>query len=882
MNHRARILAAACFLAATGAYADNPLATITVNALSNRHAIDARVYGLAFASTAQLLELNVPLNRHGGNGTTRYNWQVNASNHAFDWYFQSLDDGSATPAASWDDFVQSSKSGGAQAAITVPMIGWVAKLGANRQRLSSFSIAKYGAQQANDWQWFPDAGNGVRTNGQLITGNDPTDANVLVDSTFQQQGVQHLVTRWGAAASGGVRYYILDNEHSIWQGTHRDVHPAGATMDEIRGKMIDHATKIKAVDPDAIVFGPEEWGWSGYLYSGADQQAGAANGWSNFPDRNAHGGADYLPWLLGQMRANELATGKRLLDVFTVHYYPQGGEYGNDTSQAMQLRRNRSTRSLWDPNYTDETWINDKVRLIPRLKQWAAANYPGTPVGITEWNWGAEGHINGATALADVFGIFGREGLDVGAYWTTPGTGTPAYNAIKMYRNYDGAKSTFGDTSVSASGPNPDNVAVFAAQRSSDRALTVMVINKYLTANTPVRVDLQGFAAGGAARVWQLGAGNTIARLADASVTSARIDVTVPPQSITLLVIPAAAAPITNDFDGSGKADLLFQNTDGRAAIWLMNGVAPTATQEIIGAGTGWSAVQVADFNGDGKADLVWQHTDGRMAIYLMNGTTPTTTTQLLNAGSGWSVTHAADLDGDGKADLVFRNTDGSAAVWLMNGTAMASGAGVMGPGTGWSVTKVADFDGDGKADLLWTHTDGRIAIWLMNGLTVKSTNQILNAGSGWSVAHAIDLNGDGKADLVWQHTDGSVALWLMNGAAMASGSGLLGAGTGWSVQRVADFDGDGKGDLLFGHTDGRAAIYLMNGLTPATTTQILNAGGGWTAKRTLDLNGDGKADIVFQNADGRTAVWLMNGTAMTSSSQLVGTGTGWAVSGTP
>jgi len=92
----------------------------------------------------------------------------------------------------------------------------------------------------------------------------------------------------------------------------------------------------------------------------------------------------------------------------------------------MQLRRNRSTRSLWDPTYTDETWINDKVRLIPRLKQWAAQYYPGTPVGINEYNWGAEDHINGATAQADVLGIFGREGLDLATRWTTPAAGGSA------------------------------------------------------------------------------------------------------------------------------------------------------------------------------------------------------------------------------------------------------------------------------------------------------------------------------------------------------------------------------------------------------------------------------------------------------------------------
>ena len=330
------------------------------------------------------------------------------------------------------------------------------------------------------------------------------------------------------------------------------------------------------------------------------------------------------------------------------------------------------------------------------------------------------------------------------------------------------------------------------------------------------------------------------------------------------------------DFNGNGASDVFFQASDGRAAIWLMNGTAPASTAQIIGSNTGWSVVQVADFNGDGKSDLVWQNTDGRMAIYLMNGTTPSSTQQLLNAGSGWSVVQAADLNGDGKADLIFQNTDGSVAAWLMNGTTVTAGATLMGPGTGWSVIKVADFDGDGNADLLWKHTDGRHAIWLMNGLAVKQQTQILNAGN-WTAVQVGDLDGDGKADIVWQNTDGSVAAWLMNGTAMTSGAGILGAGTGWSVAKVGDFDGDGRTDLLFQHTDGRAAIYLMNGLTPTSTQQILNAG-NWSARRIADLDGDGKSDIVWQDTDGTIAVWLMNGTTMSSGSQLLNAGSGWSV----
>jgi VCBS repeat protein len=339
-----------------------------------------------------------------------------------------------------------------------------------------------------------------------------------------------------------------------------------------------------------------------------------------------------------------------------------------------------------------------------------------------------------------------------------------------------------------------------------------------------------------------------------------------------------AAARARPDFDANGKADLLFGNVDGRAAIWAMDGLAPTATGEIIGAGSGWSVVRLGDFNGDGKADLVWQHTDGSMAIYLMNGLVPSATQQLLNAATGWSVVHTPDLDGDGKSDLLFQNVDGSVAAWTMNGTSLTTGSTLLGPGSGFSVIHTADFNGDGKDDLLWKHADGRHAIWLMNGVNVVATNQILNAG-GFTAIHTADLDGDGKADIVWQHTDGSIAAWLMNGAAMASGAGLLGPGSGFSVTRVGDFDGNGKADLFFLHADGRAAIWLMNGLTPTTQTQILNAGGGWNAKRLADLNGDGKADIVWENVDGSIALWLMNGAAMASGTGILGPASGWSVS---
>jgi len=548
----------------------NSTVAISVDAARNAHPISPLIYGVAFASASELAELNAPLNRSGGNAETRYNWLLNAHNRGADWYFESLADSPAVAGASTDEFIQNTKTASAEPMVTVPMIGWVPKLGANRGRLASYSIAKYGPQTGNDAQWFPDAGNGISvSNNTEITWNDPNDANLRTNSAFQQAWIRHLTNRWGMAGSGGVRYFCMDNEHTLWHSTHRDIHPIGATMREIRDAFLDYAAKVKATDPGAIILAPEEWGWSGYFWSGFDQQWSSENrDWNpaHFPDRGTNGGWDYLPWFLDQARKHEIGTGQRLLDVLTVHFYPQGGEFGGDTSSSMQLRRNRSTRALWDPQYVDATWINSVVRLIPRLKEWVAQYYPGIRIGITEYNWGAENHINGATSQADILGIFGREGLDIATRWTTPAANTPTFKAMKMYRNYDGAKSGFGDISVAAMAPNPDNVSCFAALRSADGALTVLVINKQMSAAAPVSIGLTNFIAASPAQVWQLTSANSISRLADSPVQGNALSNTLPAQSITMFVIPAAGgAPPGLSVSRQGDSlSLVLKGTSGR------------------------------------------------------------------------------------------------------------------------------------------------------------------------------------------------------------------------------------------------------------------------------------------------------------------------------
>jgi ELWxxDGT repeat protein len=289
------------------------------------------------------------------------------------------------------------------------------------------------------------------------------------------------------------------------------------------------------------------------------------------------------------------------------------------------------------------------------------------------------------------------------------------------------------------------------------------------------------------------------------------------------------------DFNGDSFSDILWQNANGQAATWELDGTSQIAGgSQLVGPnpGPGWTAVGTGDFNGDGHSDILWQNIDGQVAIWEMNGVNQIAGgSQLVGADPGpdWKVVGTGDFNGDGHSDILWQNTDGQVAIWEMNGTSqIAGGSQLVGanPGPDWKVVGTGDFNGDGYSDILFQNSDGQAAIWEMNG-----TNQIAgggqlvgpNPGPDWKAVGTGDFNGDGHSDILWQNTDGQVAIWEMNGAnQIPGGSQLVGANPGpdWKVVGTGDFNGDGYSDILFQNSDGQAAIWEMNG-----TNQI--AGGG-------------------------------------------------------
>ena len=537
---------------------------LTVDAGNQTHPISPFIYGMNnYQLTPAVAKATaLPLDRWGGDGATSYNYLLDVENAAGDYYFENFP-GTATnfPIDSeFDSQVTSDTANGTRTLGTVPLIGWTPL----RNTACSFSVAKYGAQKATD-PYRPDCGNGVLLNGTQIV-NDPTDTYSTIDDTFTAGWVKFLVGQFGTAAAGGVAIYDLDNEPEWWDGVHVDVHPKPFNYDELTTKAISYAKAIKANDPTAEVSGPVISYWMDFFYSKQDIETGwssgpcyCANG--NPTDRLAHGDIPLIEYYLQQFKAYEDANAVRLLDYVDLHTYFAADNLAFSTAgdTTTQQARLNSTRVFWDPTYTDPNYTDPNNRtnsappfppqLIPMMQGWVATDYPGTKTAITEYNWGGQESINGAIAQADILGIFGSYGLDLGTLWGPPDptTQVPGLMAFEIYRNYDGSNSTFGDTALASTSANQAALSVYGALRTADGMVTVVVLNKTYGDLTGT-LSLANLTPNGMAKVFLYSNANIagIAAQPDIAVTppatgstTSTISTTFPAQSISLFVIPS-------------------------------------------------------------------------------------------------------------------------------------------------------------------------------------------------------------------------------------------------------------------------------------------------------------------------------------------------------
>ena len=324
---------------------------------------------------------------------------------------------------------------------------------------------------------------------------------------------------------------------------------------------------------------------------------------------------------------------------------------------------------------------------------------------------------------------------------------------------------------------------------------------------------------------------------------------------------PASRARI-GDFNGDGKADVLWPHADGSLHLWLM---APTGLEShhvLEPAGSAWRVAQVGDYNGDGRDDIAWQDAEGAVELRAMSGAS------VLNSNM-WPVGAVlqgfADFNGGGRDDLLWKYATGD--VWLLLSPLSHYKGGALGRlqpvGSQFEARHSGDFNGDGKADIVWQHPDGRTIVWLMDGMSYIASRTLQAIGSAWRVSFVADFDGDGRDDLAWEHPDGRTVLWLMDGTATKASRTVQSPGSTYRISHTGDFDGDGKADIVWlGAVYGNAVAWLMNGVDYTASRTLIPAGdaAGRSVAAVGDFNGDGRSDLLITDRNGLGEVQLMEG----------------------
>ena len=572
----------------------------TISAEQNLKPISPYIYG---SNSGQITSRT--FDRSGGNRMTGYNWENNASNAGADWYHHSdyglvSNNANSPPGSAVRGMIQNANNAGRASLITIPMAGYVAADG-------NGTVDETEIAPSSRWKEVVPKKSTIYPGSPLSTNPNKSDGYVFTDE----------FVHWAEEFKNPNQplWYSLDNEPGLWgdalpsgwqsgdeprpwenppvpavppspEGrTHPTIHPFAPTFAEMRDKSIAHSSAIKDVSPDTLVFGGVGYGWNEFTTM------------QNAPDRNQHlspshpGGDDqsgemhYNEFLLDEMRKadqqrftpEELAAGKSLMDVLDLHWYPEarsgtnpnGGTRitENNNSAAVVAARVQAPRSLWDPSYTETSWISQwgtwvgspgnmgPVSLLPRVQRDIDDFKPGTKIAMTEYNYGGGNHISGAVAQADVLGILGREGVFAAGWWDL-GNGSSFVNgAFNMYRNYDGAGNSFGDISVQAQTDEIAQSAVYASIDSNDPSRMILVAinrtNQSLDAGFSVTSDFIFDTA----EVFQLTAANsTPQKIADIAINQLNaFHYTMPAYSVSTLVLQGA--PLPADFDGDGDVD---------------------------------------------------------------------------------------------------------------------------------------------------------------------------------------------------------------------------------------------------------------------------------------------------------------------------------------
>lgn len=508
---------------------------IVVDAHTQLTPISPDIYGVAFATdTADDSYKVATLDRWGGDSEESYNWQKDIGNAGADWNCANY----AGSGNGTDTFVQTNMQHGLNTLMTIPITGWLANVATTSDMTNSSQLG-----QPLSFCNYPKLSDGTLLSSAMCCSAIGTQESVLVDkgsnnldTSFMGNWVSHFVSTFGRAASGGVKYYQLDNEPDNWQGLRQDIYPAFyspgtncmdysvkiasgneagvSPNDDLMNRSVAYASAIKQADPTATVLflsvmNPDD------MINLMQTECGVGT-WGASQTVPYTIDKSYAMAMMAKGKQYEEANHQRIFDCLDTHY----------------------------PGTAQEMWTNT----FSRFRGWINGTYPGTGICVSEYNVAKDTTDTTATAQeADYLGTFGLMGVRVAGYWTTLApkdtngnyVRSYAYNAFAMFRNYDGAAAAFGNVSVGAASSYP-GVHAYAATDSATSAtkLWIMLVNTGTTAQNDMTLTIENFSAAGSAQVYQSVNGAAPVAAAAATVTGGKLSgVSIAANTVALIVV---------------------------------------------------------------------------------------------------------------------------------------------------------------------------------------------------------------------------------------------------------------------------------------------------------------------------------------------------------
>lgn len=489
--------------------------------------------------------------RRGGDRANAYNWETNASNGSFvngfgnDMYLATGLTNPDAPAALDLELIARNRAAGRGTMVPFVLNDYVAgplggsipydRPGWNRAQ----HFERVGLVKPTAFATTPDLSDGYAYTDEhfaymrsKFTGDiyapGPTQVMVGIDNEPDLYAFNFPMLQAGSGAP-------LYAQNGVQIGTR-------VTGTEFTARFLTFARRVKTLAPDATIVGPGHYHFDGWT------------SWhASMPEYTSRG-KWYMDDFLMTVKTASDAFGKRLLDTWDFHWYPQtlsDGVYVWDLDHSVRPLTAKeideivqSPRSYWDHDFDEDSWITrdhlaGPAWIIERLQQRIARAWPGTHLGVSEYFPGGCAHVSSGVAVADTLGVFARMGVHLAAMWPACDRLEFALGALALLRDTDGKGLRFADTVVCVEHPEKVETSVYAGSDDA-RRVTALVVNK---TNASRRVGLRAFhdAKLGSVDVWRLDAAHAKPHLAarEALTKTNAYAYAAPPMSATLLVFDA-------------------------------------------------------------------------------------------------------------------------------------------------------------------------------------------------------------------------------------------------------------------------------------------------------------------------------------------------------